>query len=111
LVELLIVIAIVLILSSLAIPYFERLYLKNAVRAVVLTDLRNCISLIVSKANAEGIPPSEAVHECAKSEYTDRIELIQQNPIVLKAVGRLNVGELSCVYSEATGSISCDSTF
>jgi len=77
-------------------------------RAVVLTDLRNCISLIVAKANAEGLPPEEAVKECHKSKYTTEIVLESKSPIILKATGVSNVGTLTCIYNENSGSIRCE---
>jgi len=87
LVELLVAVAILLVLATLTIPYFYNLYLRNAMRAVVLTDLRNCIAFIVSKANTENMPPEEAVNQCSKSKYTTEIVLESRNPMVLRATG------------------------
>jgi len=108
LIELLVAVAILLVLATLTIPYFYNLYLRNAMRAVVLTDLRNCLSLIVSKANTEKLPPEEAVNECSKSKYTTEIVLESKNPMVLRATGVSGVGTLTCIYDERSGSVSCE---
>jgi len=111
LVEVLVALVIVLVLAGLAIPLYEISFKRNAMRAVVLSDLRRCISIIAVHMSTGGDSPSEVLDECPKSEYTREIKLISENPITLEAVGRSDVGEVRCTYDGNTGEISCDSTF
>ena len=111
LVDILIAIAIVVILATVAIPVYEISFKRNAMRAVVLTDLRNCLSIISVHMSTGGNSPSEVIDECPKSDYTSEIRLISENPIVLEAVGISDAGQVRCSYDGNTGDISCDSTF
>ncbi|AAC07382.1 pilin [Aquifex aeolicus] len=111
LVEVLVALMIVLVLAGLAIPLYEITFKRNAMRAVVLSDLRQCLSIISVHMSTGGNSPSEVLGECPKSDYTQEIRLLSDNPITIEAVGRSDVGEVRCTYDGNTGEISCDSTF
>ena len=110
-IEILIVIVIILILSSLAIPLYEKYFIRNAMKASIVTDLRECISLIVVYISTKGVSPSRAINDCPKSKYTREIRLISEDPIILEAIGESDIGRLECSYNGNTGEISCDSPF
>ena len=111
LIEILIAIAIVVILATIAIPIYEISFKRNAMRAVVLTDLRECLYIISVHMSTGGSSPLEVLNECPKSEYTQELRLVSENPIVLEAIGRSDVGQVRCSYNGNTGEISCDNTF
>lgn len=111
LVEALIVVALILVLVGIAIPFFLRQYVVFSMKGVILTDLRTCISKLVEKHYTEELTFSQAVGECPKSPYTESIEIISENPLVLRATGRNNLGTISCTYYANSGSIDCESIF
>lgn len=111
LIEILIVIVIIVILATIAIPVYEISFKRNAMRAVVLTDLRECLRIISIHMNTGGSSPSEVLNECPRSEYTQELRLISEDPIVLEAIGRSDVGQVRCSYDGNTGEVSCDSPF
>ncbi|QER41707.1 prepilin-type N-terminal cleavage/methylation domain-containing protein [Thermodesulfobacterium sp. TA1] len=105
LVELLIVIAIIAILVGMAIIAYHQ-YLPKAIRASLLSDLRNCISeLVIAKQENPNASLPQVVARCPKSKYTQSLTLESVSPIKLTATSIS--GEVSCSYNETSGAISC----
>lgn len=111
LVEIVAVAALILILVGIAIPMFVRQYVIYSMKGVILTDLRTCISKLVEKHYTDNLSFSEAIVYCPRSPYTQSIEIVSEHPLVLKAIGRNNLGTISCTYYSDSGSIECESIF
>lgn len=108
LIELLVGAAIILILVGIAIPLFVREYVIFSMRGVILTDIRTCISKIVEKHYTENLSFSAALSYCPRSPYTQSLEIVSENPLVIRAVGRNELGTISCTYYSDSGSIECE---
>ena len=110
LIELLIVIAILAILAGMAITLYYRKYLPSAIRASLISDLRNCLTqIIATKQLEDNATTSEIVSNCSKSKYTQQIILESEDPLQLKAVSSQR--NFTCSYNETSGAISCSSVF
>lgn len=111
LIELFISVIIILILAGLAVFFYEK-YIIYSLRTQLVSDLRNCISYILSEKQTNPDKDlSQIVSECSKSTATNRIILQSENPIILKAEGNARVGSIECVYSSTNGSVTCDLPF
>jgi hypothetical protein len=85
-------------------------YKKQAIRTALLSDIRNCLGEIASaRQTGSSQPLQDVVSNCAKSKFTQSIELESENPIKLKAVA--NEENFSCTYDENNGSVRCDPVF
>ena len=107
LIEVLVVLAIVAILSSMALISYHK-YLKNAVKTHLIADIRHCLEEIAINIQAGESDIPAIVSSCPTSEYTERLELVNTNPIEIKATGRILIDEVSCSYNDQTGVINCD---
>jgi len=110
LIEFLIIIVIISILASIFIPFFYKKYVYSAIRAALVSDLRNCITQILAEKELNGtINIFLIVNNCPKSKYTQSITLVSQNPLILKATSIK--GDISCSYNETTGVVKCGNIF
>ena len=107
LIEVLIVIVIIAILSSISLISYHK-YLKNAVKTHLISDIRHCLQEIAINIQAGESDIPSIVSGCATSEYTESLELVNTNPIEIKATGRILIDEVSCSYNDSTGVIQCD---
>ncbi|RMH80864.1 MAG: hypothetical protein D6674_02165 [Acidobacteria bacterium] len=107
-VELIVVIFLLVILASTAVVYYSK-YRKQAIRTVLISDLRNCITYIAaSQQSTQEGDISGVVARCPRSGDTQSIELVSENPVVLRAS---SVDEnLSCIYHN-NGRVECHSPF
>jgi len=110
LIELLVVIAIISILSGLAIFSYYK-YTSHAAKVHLVSDVRHCLEYIAINLQEGNTDIAGAVNNCPKSEYTDSIELISENPIQLKATTTILGAEMTCIYNETTGAVDCTSPF
>ena len=107
LIEILIVLVIVIILASISLVSYHK-YLKNAVQTHLIADIRHCLQEIAINIQAGESDIPAIVSGCPTSEYTERLELVNTNPIEIKATGRILIDEVSCSYNDSTGVINCD---
>ena len=107
LIELLIAVAIIGILAATALVHYHK-YFKNVVKTHLIADIRHCLQEIAINVQAGESDIPSIVNDCPKSEYTNTLELVNTNPIQLRATGRVLVEEISCSYNEQTGVVNCD---
>ncbi|AIH03573.1 MULTISPECIES: type II secretion system protein [Thermodesulfobacterium] len=105
LIEVLVVIGIITILLGLAIIFYHQ-YLSKAIKASLLSDVRNCLSLVAISKQENGTSSlSQVVATCPKSKYTQNLILESENPIKLTATSIS--GEVACSYNETSGLVLC----
>ncbi|MDK2862102.1 MAG: type pilus assembly protein PilA [Thermodesulfobacterium sp.] len=105
LIELLVVIAVIAILVGMAIVFYHQ-YLPKAIRASLLSDIRNCLNQIaISKQEDPSLSTAEIVANCSKSKYTQTLILESETPIKLTATSVS--GDVSCSYNETSSAVSC----
>jgi len=109
LIELLVVIAILVILAGVAIKLYLK-YRDSAIRASLVSDLRNCITFIWGEKELNSTAKtSQLVKKCRKSRYTQDIILESEDPLKLKATSIK--GDIYCTYNEPSGSVKCTNVF
>lgn len=106
LIELLVVLAIIAVLSTIAIPSYNA-YRKHAIKTVLMQDIRTCLSHVEAhRQTGSEVSLSRVVAQCPKGSETKSIELVSESPdIVLKA--KAVDYDMECVYSIRTGRFSC----
>ncbi len=107
LIEILVTVAIIAILSLLALVSYHQ-YFKNAVKTHLISDIRHCLQEIAINIQAGERDIPAIVSRCPTSEYTESLELVNTNPIEIKATGKVLIDEISCTYNDLTGAIYCN---
>jgi len=74
--------------------------------------VRHCLELIAIELQNGNNNIQDVVQSCPKSKYTEAIELVNVEPIKLKAVAKPTIGgQMECEYNPNTGSVECEGPF
>ncbi len=106
LIELLVVLAIIAVLSGIALPSY-RAYRVHAVKTALIHDLRMCLShLEGERQSSDNIDTAQLVSQCPRGSETRSIQLVSDYPnLSLRA--EASDMNLVCILNSGNGRFEC----